>query len=404
MTRRISAAAAASAVAAALAAGCLSIPPYQPKNGVTRSEDATGTRVTGPGFALHFAGGDGFHFPDALTIDGHDVMGHESSPACFGQDGTGVLIYPTPRISPTGTAPAVRNQLTAVLTGPAVVKMQLDWTTQLACSRGRAPGGTSTFTVFPDGRILRNETFDDPKPDDNVTANGCACNDSGKNQGFTVSSYWTFARAAFQDQFYYTDQLTLPLPAATDSDVTNFDPVCLDGGDYQIASTWITGLPGDTTAIRGGIAVFGHLMVKEIGASRLDIPWTTSSTLTIDHDGCQTAFRRANRYAHPPMLKVNGQDTAAASRDGIYGGDADGSGLHGITLATDHVELTADKAVPTGFAVALRFPRSITTVRATLAGATGEWYVPQRVTSTTWIVWFPAPLEPGQTIAIEPAT
>ncbi|HEY0481939.1 MAG TPA: hypothetical protein VGD37_30685 [Kofleriaceae bacterium] len=399
MTRRGAATAATAAFAALAGLGaCLSIPPYQSRNGVSVADDATGSTVAGPRFALHFAGGAGFHFPDALTIDGHDVLGHEAQATCFDQDEAGVLIFPTPRISAITSAPAVRNQLAPALRGPAVVQMRLDWTTQFGCNTTRAPGGTSVFTVFPDGRIVRHETLEDPRPDDNVSSHDCACDPSGRDQGFTISSYWTFARAAFQNAFYYTEQLTLPLPMMMESDVTNFDTVCLDGPGYHLTSTWFTPLPTDTTAVHGGKAVFGHGMIKAIGTSGVELPWTTRSTLAIGRIDCRSAFRTALAYAAPAVLRVNGGDTTVA-RDGIYGGDP-GTGEPGLALSTRHVELTGEITTP--FAVWLTFPGPVELLRATRAGQTGEWYIPQQVNDRTWIVWFRDPLTAGQTITIDP--
>src|SRR5262249_55699510 len=144
---------------AMLTTGCLSIPPYQPEVAVSYSAASatSGAAVTGPGFKLQFAGGDAFHFPEALFIDGTNVLGRDPAPGCFDEDEAGVLIAPTPRISAHGSAMHVINRLSPTLLGPAVVQVTLEWTTRFTCSSARTPGGTSTFTAFPDGRIVRHD-------------------------------------------------------------------------------------------------------------------------------------------------------------------------------------------------------------------------------------------------------
>jgi hypothetical protein len=402
MRRRIAAVVPA---AAALAAACLSIPPYQPRSLVSYTEDATGATVAGAGFALHFADGSGFHFPDSLTIDGTELMGRDANSVCFNESGTGFLIFPTPRISAESIAPRVMNQLDPVLRGPAVVQVKLDWATRFTCSNDRAPHGTSIFTVFPDGQIVRHDVLADPNQDqDQISANDCKCADPGDQQAFTVTSYWTFARAAFPALYVINDgaQLRLSIPSSTDSDISNFNTVCLDGGTYQVASTWAVpdGVdPRPTTAIHGADMLIGYGLQKAIGVTDLDVTWDIHAALFLERAGCTTAFKRAAAYHQPSVLRINGNDTTASPLDGMYGGDG-GDGRPGVDLPTDRATLTG--VMNRSFAVWLRFSHAIEAPHATLPGATGAWVVPQRVDDRNWILWFRDPLADGQTIVIEP--
>jgi hypothetical protein len=392
------------------ATGCLSVPPFQPEAAVTYTEAGTGGTAAGSGFALHFADGAGFHFPDALMIDGTDVMGHDPAQSCFEEDEAGFRFSPTSRISANGDAPRVKNQLVPVLPGPAVVQAKLDWATVIKCDGERAPGGTSTFTVFPDGRIVRHDAVVDATTAP-ISATQCTCQSNDSDNGFTIATYWTLARAPFPD--LYTPQTTSPSevpqrepPPDAMNEINNHPMACLDGGAYQVAVAWrVPADSSETTVVRGSAALIGLLRELVFQTSIFGpFPWENSSALFIERNGCGAALGRARAYVEPADLTVNEATRvmpamiSLADRDGIYGGDS-GDGLPGFVLETDRAELTG--SVDSSFAVWLRFPRPVSLVRASREGATGPWYLPQRVDDDSWIVWFRDPLSPGQTIAIE---
>lgn len=392
--------------AAALAAACLSIPPYRPTPLVTYSDDAGGATVTGPDFALHFAGGTRFHFPDSLTIDGVELIGHDAAPRCLDESGTGFLLFPTRRISDDGEAPPTESTLEPVLSGPAVVQVRVGWATQFDCNRTRAPHGASTFTVFPDRRIVRHDVLGDANQVQ-ITASACQCTqplpeEEGK---FFVNSFWSLSRASFAKAWALgptrdpttPDPLTLPGPG---SNTSGYDTVCLDGSNsaYQLVSAWVNPTE-DSAVLFGRDALISHDVQKPIDTTKLDVAWDLHGELVLEHAGCTAAFRRALDYEAPPVLVINGTATTASPLDGIYGGDS-GDGKPGIAVQGGRATLTGHLALP--FAVWLRFPDAIDLPHATRAGATGPWYVPQRLDDRTWIVWFRDPLSDGETIIIEP--
>lgn len=380
--------------AGVLATGCLSIPAYQPETSVSYIEDGTGGTAIGPGLALRFAAGSGFHLPDQLVIDGADVLGRDPDAVCFDQDEAGLLISPTDRISAHGGAVALRNQLAAVLRGPAVTQVTLDWATGFGCNPDRKPVGSSTFTMFPDRRIVRHDVLADSS-NSAISASACAC--VPDSRGFTVTAYWTLARAAFRD-FYVPTLRGLPAPTET---LANQHAACLDAGSFQVAFGWPVSV--ERTSIRGGTALIGFGQDLVIGASNLDdLDWKTSAAMFVGRAGCAAELKRAADYATPPALAINGEAWTPSERDGIYGGDGGNTGDQppGIPLATDHVELSG--GVGSSFAVWLRFPRPVADLRATGGRAPGAWYLPQQVNDREWIVWFRDSISANQTIVIEP--
>jgi len=382
-------------VTALLAAGCLSTPPFQPESGLKYTANGPGGTVAGPGFELQFSRDPGIRFPDALRIDGTDVLGHETMPGCFGTDEAGILIAPTPRISAHGGALPVKNQLVAGLLGPAVVQVVLEWATRMACSLSRTPSGTSTFTVFPDGRIVRyDQLFDSSSAE--VSANECACDrNADGSDGFTVATFWTLARQGFVDLRPSVQDGNLPAPGVTAS--SNVDSACLGGSAYQVAFAW----PDPTsTSIVGGNAIIAFARDMLYRDSRLDpYTWDNSTAIFIERSGCDAALARADEHVRPRPLMLNGETIVPSARDGIYGSVA-GDGEHGVVLAANRAELTG--TTHGSFAVWLRFPHATDALRATLDGKTGPWYLPQRVDDRAWLVWFRDPISTGQTIVIEP--
>jgi hypothetical protein len=391
------------AAVATVLAGCLSVPAYEPAVSVTYTVSGTAGTVAGPGFALHFAEGEAFHFPDALVIDGADVMGHEPAPSCFGEDEAGVVFSPTPRISAHGGAMPVKNHLEPVLRGPAVVQVKLDWATRFDCNLARTPGGVATFTVFPDGRIVRYDTVVDPSSSP-LLPEPCACDpaaDPAVGTQFTITAFWTLAQQRFI-QLYAPDARMLPDPSEV---ITNMATSCIASEQYQVAFGWreadgMTIHSGDT-AIRFGRDL--TLDAPMLG----DFSFKNRSAMYIVRTGCEAGLARAGEYAAPscavdaPLacLSINGAGLVPAELDGIYGGD-DGSGQPGVPVAMGRTELNG--AIGGSFAVWLRFPDPVTAVRATLEGAKGAWYLPQQVDDHSWIVWFRDSISAGQTITLEP--
>lgn len=382
--------------AAVIATGCLSTPPYKPEDAVSFTETGTGGTATGLGFSLHFAEGNGFHFPDALMIDGVDLMGHDTTAECFGQDELGFLIAPSPRISAHGGASPVANRLEPVLRGPAVVQVALTWATQLTCNSERKPSGTATFTVFPDGRIVRYDTMVDPSSA-SISASTCSCGDT--NQQFNVVTFWTFAGAGFRTLYAPDSSNVVSLP--TTSLASNLATSCIADPAHQVALAWR--ISNDTEISSSPALIrFGHTL-SEVGPSMLaSYAYTNNSAIFIEHAdeaaGCMAASKRAQEYVTPSPLRAN-EVEVPMGHDGIYGGDDGSGGKPGLPVS-GRVELTGP--VNSSFAVWLRFPNAVDAVRATLETATGAWYMPQRVDDNSWIIWFRAGITAAQTIAIEP--
>jgi hypothetical protein len=408
-----------------VAAGCFSVPPYEPQTGLSYTEsDAGGAVVGGPGvgvgfsggsgsagggFSLRFADGPAFHFPDALMIDSVDVMGHEpSSVTCFREDEVGLLVAPTPRISAHGAATVSKNVLSTELRGPAVVKVKLDWGTAFSatCSTTHSPGGSSTFTVFPDGKIVRSDTLVDPVMSP-ILPSPCACEapTASEDMLFRLFTYWTVARDLIKE-LDAPDKQTLPSPGDYNG-ISNVDVSCANLGSSQVTFAW---RELANTRIRGGTAVIGFAHELGTGPAELrDINFQDGSALFVSHDGCAAAMGRAEQFLESlnsqstivRPVQIGGVARTPSKIDGIYGGDS-GDGQTGIELAGDSVDIAGP--APAGTAVWLRFPHPVAALRAVHSDVhgMGEWYLAQQVDKSSWIVWLRDPLQVTQKITISP--
>jgi hypothetical protein len=393
-----------------LAAGCFSEPPYEPETGVVFAPSSAGSAagggtVTGrsPGspFALHFADGPGFHFPDSLKIASTEVLGHEDNPGCFREDQLGVLIAPVARVSASSGTSVTRNVLTPVLPGPAVTQVKLEWEAAFTCDPRRTPKGASTFTVFPDGKIVRIDTVEDPSTS-TITPSQCACADAmGSDALFHSFTYWTLARGALESFFvpdYSSDAQTLPLSGEVV--FGNQTLACAQGPAAQVAFLWNDFL---NAQIRGGgtIVGFSHEL-GEVGPSELGaFSFKDRSTAFLETKGCTAAIDRAQRHRTPSKLDIDGDLVPPSELDGIYGGDAGNGQPPGIPAKGDRVVVSGP--LQGGFAVWVRFSRSVEGIRTTpsFSRPEGEWYLPQRVDDTSWILWFKDTLTGDQKITIE---
>src|SRR5688500_6325232 len=186
-----------------------------------------GATVTAPNYLMHFANNPGFHFPDDVRINNVDVMNPLGN-NCGGEDVAGMAVYPAAAIRPNGSAPIGANDLIQHpgWQGPAVIKLTTHWSTSYTCGAATVtPGGDSTFTLFPDGRVMRHDFMYNNAPQD---WSACDCTMSGANS-FYPTSYWTFMRAMFATYQLGTGGAPSDLGQFT-GPASNNSIVCLQGG------------------------------------------------------------------------------------------------------------------------------------------------------------------------------
>jgi hypothetical protein len=324
-------------------------------------------------------------------------MGRDPQASCFKESEIGFAIAPIARVSATGGAMPVASRLVPALRGPAVVQAKIEWENRFTCGpTTRNGGGTSTFTVFPDGRIVRHDAFDVPAGTP-VAPSLCACEPPQQSEDglFNISTFWTVARERFT-AFYLPGDDEPDDPPAPGEGIGNAPRACLDAGAYQVTFAW---RDVQNIAIRGTDPLISFGRYLEIGLTELAAyKAENSSTLLIGRTGCEAALTRAGELRMDKVVMIDGAARTPSPRDGIYGGDG-GDSQPGIPLGGNQVDIIGP--APRGFAVWLRFPGSVDAVRARRGTAKLPGYLPQQVDDRSWIIYFPEPLADAETITIE---
>ena len=253
-------------------AGCLSKPPFQgPLNDdAPRDGNGSGTltgvsvlgngladpiAVTGTEFELHFPqmGLSRITLPDRLTVGGVDVLGQLGG--CSSEDAVGLAIYPVLSLSAHESPTNASSTPRVIAMGPAFAQVSVTWDAPFACpTTVLSATGTSTFTAFPDGRIVRDDRI---TPTTTMLAGGgAACGCGTASADYFVTSFLTlqdqyFNHMAWEDGLIH--ELVIPVPMPNDwIDQPNPGWVCLDGpepssGHRRVGITWPGPLPTSDT-------------------------------------------------------------------------------------------------------------------------------------------------------------
>ena len=359
-------------VVAVAAAGCVKVPP-DPRDVRLLEVNETGlvssTDRAPLNFSMQFASG-GARMPQTLSING---MNRLAESRCPNQGGIGIAVYPAvvaaaPSLGGDTTA---SSTLTVDMAGPAVARVKVDWTAPFECNLSqRQAKGTSTFTIFPSGRIVRHDVTTPATGALSVDTNPCGCS---SESNFYLTTYWTFMSA---------QNVNANGAPFTDGGVGG----CAVYSNHMIAVAW----PDSHTRV-----------ITDNGASEFTYEWVTdSTTLSIDQRELVSAIQISKDTAPAKCAD------ALANLDDFpitVGGSSvvtDDSGIYIDTHShTGRVEISAPRRIPGGFAVATDVGGFGEITRN--PPVDGDWYAAQHDNGRT-VFWFRDALDVGQTIAIEP--
>src|SRR5262249_2794699 len=140
-------------------------------------------------FAIELAD-HGVRMPQSLFIDSVDRLGTETCPV---DSGVGIGVFPAlDAVAPQRGGPDATGTIQVVWPGPVVGRVEVTWSTTYDCSGGsQQANGTSRFTIFPNGRVVR---YDVATPSTTMLVqDGGSCGCGGQsNYGF--STFWAFAK------------------------------------------------------------------------------------------------------------------------------------------------------------------------------------------------------------------
>ncbi|MBV8760654.1 MAG: hypothetical protein JO257_25400 [Deltaproteobacteria bacterium] len=355
----------------------------------TASMSGSAICAAGPGYVLRFPGSS-FHYPDQLRIGTADVLG--TSSACNEESLIGEDAYPMKRFSSDSTATGETASATIILPGPTVAKVAVNWSLPLMspCASSGMVSGHSTFTLFPDGRLVRYDELTTPAL---ASQTNCDCDSAA--QLFLLTAYITF-----EPNITITKQTGETIFPSTGEGMAMPQLVCVSDNGWRIAIVeQLVGRARNATG--GGIALTTDL--DNTGAMSLSAGTRGGITAyKIGTDTCVNLLAPIAQYmnATGPQLHVhsaNGfDDTIGTERDGMYGGD-NGTGNGLPTGGPGTLTLTTADTIPPGWAL---WVSGLTLGQPSATPArTGNWFAIQNVAGDA-IIWFRDGLAAGQTITV----
>jgi hypothetical protein len=358
---------------AVAAAGCASVPP-DPREQRLLNVDEGARLVSSTSdapllFAMQFANA-GARMPQSLSIDGVNRLAEGQ---CPNEGGIGIAVYPALLAAAPmlGGETTTTSTLTFDMTGPAVARATVEWTAPFTCNLAqRQAKGTSTFTIFPNGRIVRHDVTTPAAVALSVDTNPCGCS---AESNFYLTSYWAFAP---------TQNVNPDGSPFTDGGVGG----CAVYNNHMIAVAW----PDSHTRV-----------ITDNNVSAFTYEWVTDSmTLSPDERELVSA------------ILLSKETTPAKCADALADLDdfpitvagssivTDDNGIYIDTRQhTDRVEISAPRKVPHGFAIALDVGGFGEITRTPQTD--GVWYSAQRDNDRT-VFWFRDELNVGEKITIEP--
>lgn len=300
-----------------------------------------GVRVIAPDFELDFPA-TGVGMPEHLMVHNVDVFG--TSASCHDASGAGIMVTPAVQASAANKSPNPANMVLA--TGPAMVKIRVKYDIDYMCPNDERLSGTSDFTIFPGGRIVREDKDIQPSTHTLPYIDVCGCQQpSEPSKPLYFSSFWAFdATGATQ----VPENGISPLANDVYKACTMYD-------QHAIAVHWEEGHVGthtrflsQPTAVHdldwpngAGSASDDHYMLaptKQSITSAIQV-WAKPPTNLLE---CAHILERLE----DPPLTVGTTHMDSSGYDGIYRND---SAIH-----SDKFDVIAgDNSVPAGFAIAV---------------------------------------------------
>lgn len=375
--------------------------PTQPGDRGLQATTSSTPTVTWPeGMQLRFGNpSQTVAMPDFVAVTGTNLLAGPQPSQCGTEDQAGVAIFPVFTASPTSLASTfVYSTLDRIIVGPAYSEYTVHWSRDFTCgSVTSRASGNSIFSLFPDGRILRNDTI---APANMATPldGSCDCTAADTAMAFFVTSYLALQR----------DRLaSFATPGSSEAGVPPTGPDMVMQTAGCVVETG--GSPGRLAVVfEGPSPPRGRIRSVGIGAA---------AELVFVHDLFSGPALAANalygRRTTMLMSPSNGRTcdqlfaAATATWPPISIGPAGGAGgIVNLTLQGVHVDPTeyagpitvtaSNGDVPPGLVISVRLPgTSITTSRT----AEVIW---QREADGRFIVWLGNGLSAGETITITP--
>ncbi len=340
--------------------------------------------------------------PTRLTLNDTNFLA--SRETCSIEDQSGIAMYPSFQMSPgAGLLNTPVHSLLRMVTGPAYSQFRVNWRRSFTCNVANVAEGETFFSVFPDGRIVRNDVVlpsNSPTP---VNGTGCACQGAG-GPDFFVTSFYAFERARIA-QFARINQGFGAFPGPVLPGELGGCFTLTSGGAVALYWDFVNSeLPTPApTRLRSATnlnAEPDHLVLSfiydlHLGEIQqgLNVGVRTTMVLDPDEDDCIRLSNRTVAKADQPAIQITG---AAAPSTVI----ANGFGVYSDPMPHDGpVTITVGPAGPVaaGFAVTMFLPG--TAISTNRPAGDVVW---QREGDGRFYIWFREGLSGAETITITP--
>jgi hypothetical protein len=344
--------------------------------------------VIGPDYELDFAP-TGIHLPDHLTVD-HGQVELLGSDDCA-ETKIGVASVPAVAIA-AGTphgATAVRSQITTVLAGPAIAKVHVSFEVDYACPGAQTATGAIDFTLFPSGRIVREDLAIRPSTDRLGMAGRCGCQQETDPMNFhdmAVTTFWAFDPAGATQ--------VLPDGSPVTEDSSGALAACTVYPRRTIGVAWRAGADTLTTFPFPSHQAASHVLTWNANTDHKSVdpdPQSMTSAIQISNaaSDCGGVLAKLADVA----ITSGGTVLDHAGHDGIYRDPV----RHPDSFQIQPI----DAAVPAGFAISVDLAGASHAILTRVPAADPIAWV-QREDDTRFLLVFRDGLAPGQRITIEP--
>lgn len=363
--------------------GCASVsdPPGLSLPGMFVEADAA-VRVFAPTYQMDFSA-TGLHLPEHLLVNqgAVDILGTDLP---CSESRVGIAV--TPALSANAGTPVKMSEITPVLNGPAVVKVNVTYEVEYSCPGPETLRGETDFTLFPGGRIVREDIMISPSSDQLGIVGQCGCQQETNPQNFHnlfLSSFWAFdPDHASQVQ---------PDGSPVTEDIYS---ACTIYPNRAVGVRWQM-LGGTSTrfASPGGPAI--HILDWASNATKLDpTPRQITSAIQIWNTApVASDCAKVVALLDDPPLQIGDTVHGSSDHDGIY---------RDTVVHADRFTIAArDADVPAGFAVSVDLGGA-SHARLTRSPAKDPLAYIQRESDTRFLIAFVDGLAPGESITIEP--
>jgi len=341
--------------------------------------------VQGDGFVMKFSP-TGVRLPSSLVHGDTEVF---AASTCPNPSRVGVSIEPF-ETAVGGRLPvgfdSTRNFTEVKLRGPAVAQIAVTYDVPYSCAGPQSLRGTSTFTMFPSGRIVRNDVVQASTGAMIDDAIMCTATCDGSQRDATLDVFWAFAGGG--DLYEVTAGGDVSIPKGNTATVQF---ACAQYPTHTVAVDWSTATPAWRTVDTGSIVFAYDLFVS---SPAVDQALQVASSTVLVAPGAETCTDME------PKTKL-------LDRLVLHDGTAhelvlDGTGIYTGTGAYDgrfEIRPPAGMEVRDGFAVQLDLGTSDHLSVARRTGGEVKYAVQPAGAQT--IIWIEDGIPDGDAIIIE---